>query len=74
MKNITKEYKNEDITVVWKPGICIHSAICFNGLPKVFNPAERPWIKLEDTETDQIISQVDRCPSGALSYRYNNEV
>ncbi len=67
MKDITKNYSNGEVTVVWKPQLCIHSAICFKGLPTVFDPRVRPWIKPEGATTDQIVNQVSRCPSGALS-------
>jgi len=77
MKEITKKYSNGEITIVWKPGTCIHSTFCWNksmGLPEVFNPKERPWIKPENATTDKIIEHVKNCPSGALSFYYNNEV
>ncbi len=76
MKDITKKYTNREVTIVWKPVTCIHSKICWNnitGLPKVFNPSERPWIKPEAASTEEIITQVTKCPSGALSYYMNNE-
>jgi len=76
MKDITKKYTNGEITVVWKPTSCIHSTICWKGitgLSTVFNPAERPWIKMEGATTKEIIAQIEKCPSGALSYFYNNE-
>ncbi|WP_224489662.1 (4Fe-4S)-binding protein [Robertkochia flava] len=67
-----KEYSNGEVTVVWKPGICIHSAVCVKGLPKVFRPDEKPWIQTEGGSTDEIIEQVKKCPSGALSYFMND--
>jgi uncharacterized Fe-S cluster protein YjdI len=73
-KDITKKYSNGEVTVFWKPNMCIHSAICFNGLPGVFNPRQRPWITMEGGTTDEIIAQVGNCPSGALSYFRNNEM
>ena len=73
VKNITKTYTNGEITVVWKPGVCIHSTVCWKGLPEVFNPKDRPWIKVDNSTTERIISQVDKCPSGALSYYYNKD-
>lgn len=42
----TKEYSNGEVSIVWKPDACIHSAICVKGLGNVFKPKERPWIKL----------------------------
>ncbi len=71
-KKITKKYTNDDITVVWQPHVCIHSAICFRGLSKVFNPQKRPWITLENTDSQTIMKQIDECPSGALSYFKND--
>lgn len=66
-----KTYSNNDITIVWKPGTCIHSKLCWQGLLAVFNPKERPWIKMEGASTEAIIAQVNKCPSGALSYHKN---
>jgi uncharacterized Fe-S cluster protein YjdI len=66
-----KRYTNGELTVVWQPEICIHSKICWHGLPGVFNPKARPWVSVEAATTEQIAAQVDKCPSGALSYFYN---
>lgn len=73
MKDITKKYTNGEVTIVWKPNQCIHSTICFKGLGQVFDPQRRPWITPEAATTQQIIDQVKKCPSGALSYYLNNE-
>ncbi len=73
MTHRTKKYTNEDITVVWQPDKCIHSTICFNGLPAVFNPTKRPWVKIENSTTEKTIEQVKQCPSGALLYYSNKE-
>jgi len=73
-KNITKKYSNGEVTIVWQPSVCIHSAICWreaDSLPEVFNPREKPWIKPEGASTERIIKQVKRCPSGALSFYMN---
>ena len=69
-KEILK-YKNNEVTVVWKPKMCIHSTLCWKGLIEVFNPKERPWIKIDGATTEKIIEQVRKCPSGALSYYLN---
>ncbi len=67
-KKITKHYKKDDITIVWQPHVCIHSTICFRGLPNVFDPRKRPWITPEHSDSEAIMKQIDACPSGALSY------
>jgi uncharacterized Fe-S cluster protein YjdI len=62
-----KRYSNGETTVVWKPGLCVHSGICARGLPGVFDPKRRPWVDLQQSDTATIETQVARCPSGALS-------
>lgn len=61
------KYTNEKVTVVWKPKLCMHSAICFKGLPEVFDPKARPWVNINGADAERIIEQVHKCPSGALS-------
>ena len=68
-----KEYSNGETTVVWEAEKCIHSAICAKGLPEVFRPRLRPWIKMDTAKTEAIINQVKQCPSGALRYYMNAE-
>ena len=64
----TIRYSNEDITIVWNPEICSHSAKCVKQLPRVYNPKERPWLKIENATTGELKAQIATCPSGALSY------
>jgi len=66
MEDNIKKYDNGEITVIWQPHLCAHSARCMNGLPAVFNLQQKPWINVTDTEA--IANQVGQCPSGALSY------
>lgn len=68
-----KEYTNGELTIIWQPDICIHSGICVQTLPQVYKPKERPWIQIENATTDQLIAQIRKCPSGALSYRLNKK-
>ncbi len=76
MKEITKHYSNGEVTIVWKPSLCMHSKICWQqstGLPEVFHPATRPWITPGEVSTEKIIEHVSKCPSGALSFFMNGE-
>ena len=76
MKDITKKYTNGEVTIIWKPAVCMHSTICWKlatGLPEVFNPSVHPWIRPEAATTEKIIEQVNKCPSGALSYYMNSQ-
>ena len=71
--NITKKYTNGEVTVVWKPDLCIHSENCFHGLPQVFDPRNKPWVNVQGASTETIVQQIKKCPSGALSYFLDEE-
>ena len=71
--NLTKEYTNGEVTIVWKNGLCIHSGNCVRGLREVFNPKSTPWINASASTTEKIIEQVKKCPSGALSFYMNTD-
>ena len=65
---MVKRYSNGEVTVIWKPDLCVHSGRCARGLPLVFDPFRRPWIELQHADTATIVAQVERCPSGALAW------
>jgi len=67
--NNIKEYTNGEVTVLWEATKCIHSANCVKNLPEVFKPKEKPWVKIENSTSEKIISTVKKCPSGALSIK-----
>jgi len=67
--NKIHEYSNGELTIIWQPNICQHAGICVKMLPKVYTPKERPWIKIENATTAELIDQISKCPSGALTYR-----
>lgn len=68
-KEISKAYQKGDFTVIWKPKKCIHSGECVRRLPKVYKPKEKRWVQTEHATQEQLIDQINHCPSGALSYR-----
>jgi uncharacterized Fe-S cluster protein YjdI len=65
------QYKNENITIHWDQSKSIHAGVCVRSLPNVYNPKERPWVKIENASTEELKAQIDKCPSGALSYTLN---
>lgn len=74
MRELLKKYSNGEITIVWKPNLCIHSSICWSGtdgLMSVFNPRAKTWVNINGASTERIIEQINKCPSGALSYYLN---
>ena len=72
-KEIIKKYSNEELTIFWKPEKCIHTAVCVEKLPEVYNPKAKPWINIKNATTEELKSQITGCPSGALSYYMNDE-
>ncbi|MDF1697354.1 MAG: (4Fe-4S)-binding protein [Saprospiraceae bacterium] len=68
-----KKYKKENISIGWEAEKCIHAALCAKGLSNVFKPKDRPWIQPENASKQEIIDQVAKCPSGALSIIYDEE-
>lgn len=70
--NNNRKYSNGTITVVWQPAECIHAGVCFRSLRRVFDPVRRPWIDLSGAETEEIIDIVERCPSQALTFFWND--
>jgi uncharacterized Fe-S cluster protein YjdI len=65
----TKEYSNGEITINWTAEKCIHAGVCVKTLPKVYHPKAQPWIQPENATTAELIDQVGKCPSGALSIK-----
>jgi putative redox protein len=65
------DYTNGEVTVVWKPELCQHSARCVSGLPGVFEVGKKPWINMQGASTEEIKATVSRCPSGALTCKDN---
>lgn len=63
------KYINNEIEVIWKPHLCIHSKLCWTQLPEVFNPKVKKWVNPDGAPTEKIIDQVKKCPSGALSIK-----
>jgi uncharacterized Fe-S cluster protein YjdI len=62
-----RTYTNGEISVLWQSELCTHCEACFKGLPSVFDPKARPWVKIDAATSEEIVAQVNQCPSGALS-------
>lgn len=72
-REIIKEYTNGELTIIWKPKVCIHAKECVHRLPKVYHQFERPWITAENASIKELKEQIKACPSGALSYKMSGE-
>jgi uncharacterized Fe-S cluster protein YjdI len=63
-----QDYRNDKIIVRYDPKICIHAGDCVRGLPGVFDVGRKPWVDVNGASTEAIAAQINKCPSGALSY------
>ena len=61
-----KAYTAPGVTVFFDGEVCQHAAMCVRGLPRVFDTSARPWIQPANATVDEVVSQVEMCPSGAL--------
>ena len=68
-ENPIKEYTNGEVTVLWEASKCTHSANCVKNLSELFKPKEKPWVQMENSTSEKIVSTVAKCPSGALSIK-----
>jgi len=64
-----KEYTQGKLTITCESEKCIHCGNCAKGLPTVFQPKEKPWIKTGVEPDEAVIEQVKKCPSGALGFK-----
>jgi len=71
VNNHRVKYVGEKITVLFNGGACAHAAYCVNDLPSVFKTDADPWIQPDSTSVEKLIEQIEKCPSGALSYSIN---
>jgi CDGSH-type Zn-finger protein/uncharacterized Fe-S cluster protein YjdI len=59
-------YESAAAVVIFDGARCIHAAECVHGLPEVFDPEARPWIRPDAADLASLTEVVNRCPSGAL--------
>lgn len=63
-----ESYQGKKITIHDNRCICAHAGICTDKLSAVFRMKQEPWIDPDAASVEAIISVIDNCPSGALSY------
>jgi len=68
-----RRYRNDEITVYWKPTACIHASYCYRELIEVFDPGRRPWVDMTGSTTERIIEVVNLCPTEALAWKWNDD-
>jgi uncharacterized Fe-S cluster protein YjdI len=69
-EDVARSYRTEAIEITWAPRRCIHAGECFRGLPEVFDPGARPWVRPGAASPEDVEDTVRLCPSGALALRW----
>lgn len=59
---------DNEIEVTYDVNRCIHVQACVEGLPDVFDPDARPWIRPDEADADEVASVITDCPTGALQF------
>jgi uncharacterized Fe-S cluster protein YjdI len=65
---VRKTYIGVEVDVSFDPEVCVHSGKCVRGQPAVFDTSRKPWIVPDAAAADDVVAQVQRCPSGALKF------
>jgi len=68
------EFKKGELKVTFDPRKCKHSGECSKHLSEVFRESVIPWIDLEGAPSKEIVNQIKKCPSAALSYEWDYEL
>lgn len=68
-KEIVSVYEGEKMTVTYDRRRCIHAAECGRSHSKVFDDSKDPWIVPDRDDVETLAGIIQRCPTGALTYR-----
>jgi CDGSH-type Zn-finger protein/uncharacterized Fe-S cluster protein YjdI len=63
------EYPGGEIDVQWDGRLCIHVGECGGARNDLFVAGRDPWCVPDSCSTAEVREVVERCPSGALTYR-----
>lgn len=68
-KKSVVEFQGQEIDVQWDGRLCIHVAECGKAEGDLFVGGREPWCVPDAATKAEVREIVERCPSGALSYR-----
>lgn len=64
------EYEGEGTTVSWDGRLCIHVGECGRANNDLFVGGRKPWCSPDEVDPEAVEDVVQRCPTGALTYRH----
>ena len=62
-------YRGAAVEVTWDQRLCIHVGECTRARGAIFVSGRKPWCDPDVAEAAEVAEVVERCPSGALTYR-----
>ena len=68
-KNPIFEFSGGQADVRWDQRLCIHMNECNKATGDLFDGARKPWCQPGLASVGEVKDVIERCPSGALSYR-----
>jgi CDGSH-type Zn-finger protein/uncharacterized Fe-S cluster protein YjdI len=63
------DYPGNEVSVEWDGRLCIHVGECGRAEGDLFVGGREPWCQPDLVSVDEVVEVVERCPTGALSYR-----
>jgi CDGSH-type Zn-finger protein/ferredoxin len=68
------EFKGKEITILDNRGVCSADGACVRECPEVFQKDKKPdWIFPNNASVRKIVKTIEKCPSGALSYKIGTQ-
>jgi len=65
-------FSGNNVDVVWDGRLCIHIAECGSAKGDLFVGGRQPWCQPDLVALDEVVDVVERCPTGALTYKSND--
>ncbi len=62
-------YPGNEVEVQWDGRLCIHVGECGRSEGDLFVGGRNPWCQPDETTADDVAEVIERCPTGALTYR-----
>ena len=66
------KYKGESVNVRWNGRLCIHIGECGRATGELFVGGRKPWCQPDLVSDAEVEDVVERCPTGALTYEYED--
>ena len=63
------DYPGEEVSVEWDGRLCIHVGECGRAQGELFVGGRQPWCQPGLVSVEEVVEVVERCPTGALTYR-----